>query len=92
MTDKIKSPCNCRILSSMNPKAAGVHHSHHCKKYKTEKFVYLCYYDDVLKYWCLAPSETLILMGSESRPVEEAFYIHFIRKEMTDEEFDELPK
>lgn len=85
--------CGCMGWCRAIPGDGGQHHHKGCPLYATEKYPRLFYYDEGIDAWCPAHNDLDIIVGGPSQLVTgEIVEIQFVRRDMTDKEYFELPQ
>ena len=85
--------CECTSWAGYGDQSFGKHHHVNCPKYKTEKFPRLFYYEEAENCWVPVPDKVdgELIVTEEQLSDGEEMEIMFRRKDMTDEEFANLP-
>lgn len=68
------------------------HHHRNCEKFKTEKYPRLFYYEEAESCYMPAPEKLEHIIDADSLMENEHAEIDFVRKDMTDYEFFNLPE
>lgn len=81
--------CECAGWAVYGSESFGNHHHCNCKKYNTEKYPYLLYYENALDCWLFTPDSVDQIISAEDQFEDGSIVeIEFKRKDFTDAEID----